>query len=141
MIIKFKIDQYAKAPTKAHSADAGFDLYAPKDCYGVILPHTSAAIDTGTAICIPDGYCGLLVSKSGLNVKHGIKSTGLVDAGYTGNIVVKLYNDSDSPFILEGGMKISQIVILPIPDVTLEQVSDFGIETERGANGFGSSGK
>lgn len=141
MIVKFKIDQYDKAPTKAHSADAGFDLYAPKDCYGVILPHTSAAIDTGTAICIPDGYCGLLVSKSGLNVKHGIKSTGLVDAGYTGNVVVKLYNDSDSPFVLEGGMKISQIVILPIPDAMLEQVKDFGVETERGVNGFGSSGK
>ena len=79
-------------------------------------------------------------SKSGLNVKHGITSEGVIDAGYTGSIVVKLYNNSGFDYTVHKGDKISQIVLLPIFTPELEQVDKLE-ETERGAGGFGSSGK
>ena len=145
MIFSVKLTKGAKMPSKAHKSDAGFDLYAPETFNNgnpcPIYGGESCIIDTGTAIKIPDGYCGLLVSKSGLNVKNGLTSTGLIYAGYTGNIVVKLYNQSNPVAYIEPGQKISQIVILPIPEVELALVSDFEGESERGADGFGSSGK
>ena len=138
--MKFKVilDENAKMPTKAHEADAGFDLYAPRAF--TVLCNAATAIDTGVHIEIPKGYVGFLKSKSGLNVKHGITGEGVIDAGYSGSIVAKLYNNGHEPMRFEKGQKIIQIVFLPIPDVELEQVSSFE-ETERGDNGFGSSGK
>ena len=83
----------------------------------------------------------MLKSKSGLNVKHGILSEGVIDAGYTGSIVAKLYNHGDSLVVFSAGDKITQLVIMPvyIPD-ELEVVEEFE-STERGSNGFGSTGK
>ena len=140
MNIEIKLDKRAKMPTRAHQFDAGFDLYAPNAI--IILPHKSVTIDTGVHMRIPDNYVGFLKSKSGLNVKHGITSEGVIDAGYTGSIVVKLYNNSDLPYGFNTGDKITQIVILPVqtPFCELVEVEDFE-ETERGENGFGSSGK
>ena len=92
-------------------------------------------------MAIPEGYCGLLVSKSGLNVKHSLTSTGLVDANYTGPIIVKIYSeDNGRDYMFKTGDKISQIVILPIPKVELEVVAELD-DTERGSGGFGSTGK
>ena len=82
----------------------------------------------------------MLKSKSGLNVKHGITSEGVIDVGYTGSIKVKLYNNSDKPYTVANGDKISQLVILPIVLPDLEIVKELG-KTDRGSNGFGSSGK
>ena len=82
----------------------------------------------------------MLKSKSGLNVKHGITSEGVIDVGYTGSIKVKLYNNSDKPYTVANGDKISQLVILPIVLPDLEIVTELG-KTDRGSNGFGSSGK
>lgn len=90
---------------------------------------------------IPDGYVGMIKSKSGLNVKHGIRAEGVIDAGYTGSIVVKLYNDSDKEHIFESGDKLTQLVIIPIPETQLVQVESFDTETDRGENGFGSTGR
>ena len=135
---KVILDDKAKMPTKAHEADAGFDLYSPKRV--VVRSKDSAVIDTGVHIEIPECYVGFLKSKSGLNVRLGIRGEGVIDAGYTGSIVAKLYNDGDALVILEEGQKIIQIVFLPIPYVELEQVSSFEA-TERGDNGFGSTGK
>ena len=132
------LDENAKVPTKAHSTDAGFDLYAPIDF--VVKDKGSAVIDTGVHIDIPKGYVGFLKSKSGLNVRCGIRGEGVIDAGYTGSIVCKLYNDSTEDVYFEKGQKIIQIVFLPIPEVELELVDSFET-TERGNNGFGSSGK
>lgn len=132
------LDKQTFMPVKAHESDAGFDLKTPET---VDIPaHTSKAIDTGVGMLIPDGYVGMLKSKSGLNVKHSIRSEGVIDAGYTGNIVVKLYNDGDNDYHFDKGDKITQIVILPIPKVITELVDEFD-ETDRGSNGFGSSGK
>ena len=137
---KFRVmlDEGAKMPTKAHDADAGFDLYAPRAF--TVLRGASTIVDTGVHIEIPKGYVGFLKSKSGLNVKYGITGEGVIDAGYTGSIVAKLYNDGGNPVRFEEGQKIIQIVFLPIPEVELELTDSFA-ETERGENGFGSSGK
>jgi dUTP pyrophosphatase len=137
---KFRVmlDEGAKMPTKAHNADAGFDLYAPRAF--TVLRGASTIIDTGVHIEIPKGYVGFLKSKSGLNVKYGITGEGVIDAGYTGSIVAKLYNNGSNPVRFEEGQKIIQIVFLPIPEVELVLTDSFE-KTERGDNGFGSSGE
>ena len=137
--MKFKVmlDENAKIPTKAHDEDAGFDIFTPKEVR--IREGGSAKIDTGVHIQIPKGYVGFLKSKSGLNVVNGITGEGVIDAGYTGSIVAKLYNNGNEPVKFEVGQKIIQIVFLPIPEVELELTDSFE-ETERGENGFGSSG-
>lgn len=139
--MKIYLDAGAIMPTRAHEEDAGFDLYARE---GKEVPaHGSATFDTGVHLEIPRFCGGLLVSKSGLNVKHDLTSTGLVDALYQGSIVVKLYNDGNEPYMVQAGDKISQIVILPIKSPGLELVNDLGsfMQSERGSNGFGSTGK
>lgn len=138
MKINVMLDVGAKMPTKAHDTDAGFDIYTPFEEY--IPPHESRKIYTGVHMEIPEGYVGFLKSKSGLNVIHGIRCEGVVDSGFTGGIVAKLYNDSDVGKYFDSGEKITQIVILPIPHVELELVDEFK-PTERGSNGFGSSGR
>ena len=88
--MKIKLDAGAYAPTRGHDTAAGLDIRA-KD--GKVVPAGGHAIFyTGVHIELPEGTAGLLVSKSGLNVRQGITSTGLIDEGYTGEIVVKLYN-------------------------------------------------
>lgn len=124
-------------PEKAHEADAGLDLRSPKD---VIIPaHGGVAVNLEVAINIPEGYCGMLKSKSGLNVNYGIRGEGVIDAGYTGMIVAKMYNDSNFDKYICRGDKLIQLVITPVPEVEL--VEGEMPETERGANGFGSSGR
>ena len=145
MKLRVKLDEGAKMPTRAHATDAGLDIYTPESV--IIYAGDSATIDTGVHIEIPVGYCGLLKSKSGLNVKHGITGEGVIDHGYTGSICVKLYNnDRDSKLhFFEKGDKLIQLLIVPIetPELELvENVADlYGGETERGDNGFGSSGR
>lgn len=128
----------AYMPVRAHEPDAGADLFSPVEV--TVYPGESVVIDTGVHMAIPYGYAGLLVSKSGLNVKHGILSTGLVDAGYTGSIRVKLYNHGHEAYTVSEGDKISQIVILPVMLCGFRQVESLD-ETERADGGFGSTGK
>lgn len=136
--IKIKLDEGARKPERAHESDAGYDIYAKER--KLIRAHDSATFDTGVHIEIPKGFVGFLKSKSGLNVKHGLTSEGVIDSGYTGSICVKLYNNGDMDYIVYEGDKISQLVILPIITPELELVSELE-ETERGNNGFGSTGK
>lgn len=150
MFIKVKLDEGAKMPTRAHETDAGLDIYSREE---LIVPAKESAIfDTGVHIELPKmvfntGFIGheyntvgFLKSKSGLNVKHGITSEGVIDVGYTGSIKVKLYNHSGSDYRVKAGDKISQLVILPILTPT-PYIVDSLEETERGDNGFGSSGR
>lgn len=136
--MKIVLEKGAYKPYKAHSEDAGFDLMAREG--QIVSAHGSATFDTGVHIEIPQGFVGFLKSKSGLNVKHGITSEGVIDAGYTGSICVKLYNNTRIPYMVEKGDKISQLVILPICSGELEVVDSLD-ETARGNNGFGSSGR
>lgn len=139
MNLKIMLDDGAIMPTRAHAHDAGLDLYAQEG--RIIEAKESAIFDTGVHVLIPEGYVGLLMSKSGLNVKYGLTSEGVVDASYTGSIVVKLYNNSGFDYHVRTGDKISQLLIMQIETPSLIQVNDFAEKTERGSNGFGSSGR
>lgn len=136
--MKIMLDDGAFVPTRAHDTDAGLDLYARVDT--VVLAKESATFDTGVHIELPPDSVGFIKSKSGLNVKHGLLSECVIDEGYTGSIVVKLYNHSGYDYKVHRGDKISQLVILPILKPELEIVDSLE-ETDRGNNGFGSSGK
>lgn len=135
--VKFTLDKGAYPPERAHATDAGLDLRSRENT--VVPARESAIFHTGIHMQIPHGYAGLLVSKSGLNVKFGITSTGLIDEEYTGEIVVKLYNDGFTGKIINKGDKISQIVLIPVLYATPVQVDKLEAG-ERGENGFGSTG-
>lgn len=124
MKIKIMLDKKAKMPTRAHETDAGLDLYTPKDITvpgskgmpGAFLTDVSigsATIDTGVHIEIPRGYVGIIKSKSGLMVNHGLTADGTIDYGYTGSICVKLFNHTLKDYTFKAGEKIAQLVLLP----------------------------
>lgn len=136
--MKIMLDDGAFIPERAHRTDAGIDLKSPVS--RAIKPHGAVRIDTGVHVQLPHHTAGLLVSKSGLNVKHGITSTGLIDEGYTGSIVVKMYNNSDTTYIVHRGDKISQLVVIPVRYEQVKIVDKLGEKTERGSHGFGSTG-
>lgn len=136
--MKIKLDSGAIAPTRAHDTDAGLDLYSPIE---INIPSGwSRYINTGVHIQLPHGTAGLIVSKSGLNVNHGITSTGLIDEGYTGAIRVRLYNKSPEDYQIHVGDKISQLVVIPVLYEPVE-IADSIEGGERGDNGFGSTGR
>jgi len=127
-------------PSRAYAGDAGLDLVA---CERVELgPGERGLVPTGLAIAIPEGYAGYVQPRSGLASKHGISivnTPGLVDAGYRGELKVNLLNtDRRAAFLVEPGMRIAQLVILPLPEVELVEVDELP-GSERGVRGFGSS--
>jgi dUTP pyrophosphatase len=127
-------------PTRAYSGDAGLDLTA---CERVELgPGERSLVGTGLAIAIPAGYAGYVQPRSGLAAKHGItivNTPGLVDSGYRGELKVILLNtDANEPFVIEPGMRIAQLVVLPIPEVVPVEMDELP-SSERGERGFGSS--
>ena len=132
------LDHGAYMPTRAHDTDAGLDLYAVED--NVVPPYSSGCFDTGVHVEIPAGFVGMVKSKSGLNVKQGITSEGVIDSGYTGSIMVKLYNHTNEGVYIKKGQKISQLVIMPCVLCSLELVDSLE-DTERGNGGFGSTGE
>lgn len=136
--MKVKLDPGAYMPERAHIEDAGYDLRSPVE--GCLSAGKSVVIDTGVHVQVPHGYVGMLKSKSGLNVWHNIVGEGVIDSGYTGSICVKLYNHGSNDYKIEVGDKISQLVILPILTPEIELVATLE-ETDRGDNGFGSTGR
>jgi dUTP pyrophosphatase len=130
----------AIVPTRAYDGDAGLDLAA---CERVVLePGERATVGTGLAIAIPDGYAGFVQPRSGLAAKNGItivNTPGLVDSGYRGELKVILLNtDEHEAFVVEPGMRIAQLVVMPVPLVDPVEVDELP-ESERGVRGFGSS--
>lgn len=136
--MKVVLDEGAYMPVRAHKADAGLDLRSPIDF--TLKAGKAVKIDSGVHVEVPGGCVGFLKSKSGLNVKHGITCDGTIDSGYTGSIVVKLYNNGDKDVDFQRGDKITQLVILPVIYQDLVQVDSLD-ETERGDGGFGSTGR
>ena len=136
--MKIRLDFGAFMPLREHETDAGADLRSPIDA--VVPARGSCVIDTGVHIQLPHGHVGMLKSKSGLNVRHGITSEGVIDEGYTGSIKVKLYNNSDMAYGINRGDKITQLVIVPCEYVDFDLVDDLE-DSERGGDGFGSTGK
>ena len=137
--MKIKLDPWGAMPTKAHAADAGWDLYAPEDT--VVPAGGSPVVNTGVHVHLPRGTAGLIGSKSGLNVKHDITSTGLIDRGYTGAIHVKLYNHGKTDYVVHKGDKISQLCVLCIMVLPSLQLVDELAPSKRGDGGFGSTGR
>ena len=132
--MKIKLDPMAWIPERAHNTDAGLDLKSPIDI--TVPARGSTTIDTGVHIQLPPGTAGMLKSKSGLNVKHGITSEGVIDEGYTGSIVVKLYNHTFDDYHVSIGDKVSQLVVIPVLTPEMELVDELN-GGERGENGFG----
>jgi len=135
-----RLHDRAVVPERAYEGDAGLDLAA---CEAVTLaPGERAVVGTGLAVAIPEGFAGFVQPRSGLAARHGISvvnSPGLVDAGYRGELRVILLNtDESEPFTVEPGMRIAQLVVVPIPEVALVEVAELP-ESERGVRGFGSS--
>lgn len=141
--MKVVLKEGAYEPRRAHSADGGYDLCTPVDFVvpGGYSGHLGCAtVDTGVCVQIPEGYVGFLKSKSGLNVKAGLFGEGVIDSGYTGSIVVKLFNATERNVTFRRGDKIIQLVILPVFTPKIKIVDSL-CETERGDNGFGSTGR
>ena len=135
-----RLREDAVLPSRAYEGDAGFDLAA---CEQVeIAPGERAAVGTGLAVAIPEGFAGFVQPRSGLAARHGlsiVNTPGLVDSGYRGEVRVLLLNtDRERPFTVEPGMRIAQLVVLPLPEVALVEV-DALPESARGVRGFGSS--
>jgi dUTP pyrophosphatase len=136
-----RLREDAVVPERAYSGDAGLDLAA---CDRVELgPGQRAVVGTGLAVAIPEGYAGFVQPRSGLASRHGISivnSPGLIDSGYRGEVKVVLLNtDRTTPFVVDPGMRIAQLVILPLPELEVVETDELP-ETERGVRGYGSSG-
>ncbi|MBQ5977953.1 MAG: dUTP diphosphatase [Oscillospiraceae bacterium] len=138
MKLRVLLDEGARMPLRAHPFDAGMDLFSRTDTR--IPARGSAVFDTGVHVEIPEGFVGFIKSKSGLNVKKNLQAEGVIDAGYTGPIVVKVYNHGDEDVYICAGDKLTQLVILPVALPELE-LAERLTETERGAGGFGSTGR
>lgn len=136
--MKIMLDNGAHMPERAHDTDAGIDIKAMGE--HIIPAYGSRVIKTGVHVQLPHGYAGLFISKSGLNVKQNITSTGLIDEGYTGELIVKLYNHGRAAYVVHDGDKITQLVILPVAYEALEVVGSLD-DSERGDGGFGSTGR
>lgn len=137
--VKIFLDEGAYMPTRGYETDAGLDLRCMEHEY--LEAHESAEVNTGVHLVIPEGYAGVLVSKSGLNVKKGITTTGLIDANYTDSIRVRVYNHSEEYVHFEPGDKITQIVFVKIPKVELVMQEVLNLGSLRLDNGYGSTGR
>lgn len=138
-----KLDSRAKLPTAGSAFAAGYDLYACLDADVTIPPHATARIGTGLSLALPEQTFGAVFARSGLAAKEGLRPAncvGVCDSDYRGEYIVALHNDSDTPRVIRHGDRIAQLVLLPYLPMEFEQV-DALPETERGAGGFGSTGK
>ena len=142
MKLKFKkINDEAVIPKKTRIGDAAFDISSIEDV--VIKPNSKHLTKTGIAIEIEDGYCGLVLPRSGNAVNHGItiiNTPGLIDSNYRGEIKVGLLNTSDKEFSVLKGDRIAQLLIVPVVAVEVDVVDALS-ESNRGSKGFGSSGR
>jgi dUTP diphosphatase len=135
-----RLREDAVLPARAYPGDAGLDLAA---CERYELgPGERAVVSTGLAVAIPEGFAGFVQPRSGLAAEHGISvvnAPGLVDSGYRGEVRVVLLNtDREESFVVERGMRVAQLVVLPVPELELDEVDELPA-SERGDRGFGSS--
>jgi dUTP pyrophosphatase len=136
--VPVQLDEGAYLPERAHDTDAGADIRTPVGF--TLKANSSEVVATGVHVQLPPNTVGMLKSKSGLNIKHGIVSEGVIDEGFSGDIVVKLYNLSDQDHRFERGDKITQLVVMPVHYVTYEQADEIQ-GGARGEGGIGSTGR
>ncbi len=131
-------------PSYATGGSAALDLRACLDQAITVQPGETVLVPSGIAISIHDpGLVALLVPRSGLGIKHGIvlaNTIGVIDSDYQGEIGIGIFNRGMVPYTIEPGERICQMLFVPVTQVALELVSNFSLETERGAGGFGSTG-
>jgi dUTP pyrophosphatase len=130
----------AVLPSRAYDGDAGLDLSAAEAV--VLGPGERAVIGTGLAVAVPEGHAAFVQPRSGLAARHGItivNAPGRVDSGYRGEVKVVLLNTGDEPFAVDLGMRIAQLVVLPVAAADPVEVDELP-GTERGERGHGSSG-
>ncbi|UXR49094.1 dUTP diphosphatase [Staphylococcus simulans] len=159
------LSENATMPTRANVTDAGYDIYAAET--KILEPQEKAIIKTDLAVNIPQGYVGLLTSRSGVSSKtHLVIETGKIDAGFHGNMGINIKNDEQQTneiglhfngvdgkplettdnhvflrtYKINKGDKLAQLVIVPVWTPELEEVAEFDIQSTRGTNGFGSTG-
>ncbi|MBO5102331.1 MAG: dUTP diphosphatase [Clostridia bacterium] len=138
-----KLDERAIIPTYGTEYSAGADLYNMGGESVSVAPGETVLIHTGLSIEIPEGYCGLIFARSGLATKRGLapaNKVGVVDSDYRGEWMVALHNHSDKTATVEGGERVAQMVVVPYLKAEFELTDELS-ETERGAGGFGSTGR
>lgn len=132
------LDDGAVRPTRAHSTDAGLDLYAMHS--GCVRAHQAATFHTGTHVELPRGTAGILLPKSGLMTKRDIITFGVVDESYRGEIMVHMFNCGGTDYNVNAGDKVSQMLVVPVQYEDVEVVDELSAG-ERGSDGFGSTGR
>lgn len=138
-----KLNDLAKTPTKGSEYAAGWDLYAATDDCIEIYPHSTVKIGTGIAIELPPYYFGAVFARSGLATKRGLRpanAVGIIDADYRGELIVALHNDTNETQYVDPGERIAQLVIMQYWSGGWDEVEELD-DTERGDNGFGSTGE
>lgn len=123
---------------KAHPEDAGWDLKSSIDT--TIVPKSFATIPVNTKLKIPTGFYGQIFPRSGMASKGVVAICGVIDSSYTGEIKVTIMNQSNEWININSGDRIAQLVILPVPQFTMKEVKELPV-TDRGSNGFGSTGR
>ena len=140
--IKIKIlNEFAKLPSKSHEDDIGYDLYA--DGEYVIKPNKVILVQLGISIQLPENVGGFVLPRSGLASKYliaPINSPGLIDPGYTGQLMIPLMNYSDETYTVTKHERVAQLVVISTGTITFDEVSDLD-ESDRSSGGFGSTGK
>ena len=138
-----KLKETAKVPTYGTTEAAGADLYACIDEDVVIKPCETKLVPTGLSFVIPVGYAGLIYARSGLATKKGLapaNKVGVVDSDYRGEVMVALHNHGNVEQKIEAGERIAQFIITPYLKANYTLVEELDTDTERGSNGFGSTG-
>lgn len=138
--MKIKLDPGAIAPMRMHRTDAGMDIFANEN---VVVPaNDHRTVRTGVHVQLPAGTCGILMSRSGMNIRYGITTTGLIDEGYTGEILVSVINGGSDCYQINRGDRITQLIVVPVLYEPVEIVNDLDYPGPggRGTNGHGSTG-
>lgn len=135
-----RIDPAAQLPTYAHPGDAGMDVRSLETV--TLAPGARALVRTGLVFQLPPDAEAQVRPRSGLALRHGVtvlNAPGTIDAGYRGEVGVVLVNLGEAPFTVEKGMKVAQVVVAPVVRAAIVEVAETDA-TERGADGFGSTG-
>lgn len=138
--MKIKLDPGAMAPVRMHETDAGMDLFALEDA--LVPANDHKTVHTGVHVQLPAGTCGILVSRSGMNIRHGVITTGLIDEGYIGEILVSVINGGSDDYLIHKGDRITQLIVVPAnydPVEIVDSLEDPG-PGGRGTCGHGSTG-
>lgn len=136
-----KLVPRAMLPHKAYPGDLGYDLFASTGVYVYIRPGETKLVSTGIAIQFPIGYGGLVRDRSSVATKRFLfVVAGVIDNGYTGEIMVALHNGGTDIEYIKPGEKIAQLILIPTVDFPVEEVSELESIDNRGSNGFGSTG-